>query len=206
MSDPSEARSRRFANAVVELPSWKKKILAVSLVAALVGGGAKGASMVFMRQETKQAQADSPNVQVKSSEGSMSANSSGFAGSGSAATSADATTPPSATTTIPSPSFTERSSGWIFKLGLSIFVGVVFGTIFRMFIKSMAVLAAIVAVTITGLSYFKVLNIDFTKMKTHYDSATSWAKDQTVRLKDVVMGALPSTTMAAVGFFLGFKK
>jgi len=75
-----------------------------------------------------------------------------------------------------------------------------------MFIKSMAVLAAIVAVTITGLSYFKVLNIDFTKMKTHYDSATSWAKDQTVRLKDVVMGALPSTTMAAVGFFLGFKK
>jgi uncharacterized membrane protein (Fun14 family) len=201
MSDDVSGRNNRFSHAVAELPSWKKRLLSLTLVAALLGGGARLATMAAAKPRVEASPTTTPVVVNEA----MPSGSSGFVNARATASSEAAIDAP-VQTDAPEPSRTEFYSGWVFRIGLSIFIGIVIGTVFRMFIKTMAVLTAVVVTAIVVLSYFKVINIDFTTMKDNYESFAGWAQGQVGRLKDVVMASLPSTTSAAVGFFLGFKR
>ena len=92
------------------------------------------------------------------------------------------------------------------RLGISFFAGVVLGTIARTFVKLAAMGAVVIGLIFAGLSYFHILNVDLTTMKTRYASASEWIEDQGGKLKGVALGALPSSTSAAAGFFAGFKR
>jgi uncharacterized membrane protein (Fun14 family) len=202
MSDDISGRhNHRFSGAVAELPTWKKRLLAIALVAALLGGG--GHLATLLSAEPRPA-ATTPAGEVVVND-VPPGGASGFVGQH-GPSSADAAGTPPVQTDAPARSWTEALSGWVFRVGLSIFAGVVIGTIFRMFIKTMAALAALVVGAIVVLSYFKVLPIDFATMRTNYDSFAGWAQGQIGGLKDAVMNTLPSAMSATVGFFLGFKK
>jgi hypothetical protein len=51
-----------------------------------------------------------------------------------------------------------------------------------------------------------VLNIDFSKTRTQYESGVEWVKDQGGKLKDAAMSHVPSTFPALFGGFLGFRR
>ena len=202
MTDEGSVQRHKLSHAVAELPSWKKRLLALTMMAALIGGGAQLAMMVTAKQ--RPVAETSPPARVEASE-RMPDGASGFLNgqpSGGSAQSEPAAAPVADVEL----SRTERIAGWMFRVGLAVFVGVVVGTIFRMFIKTMAALAAIIVTAIVVLSYFQVINVDFSTMKANYESAAAWAKGEAVKLKDLVLAALPSTTSAAIGFFLGFKR
>jgi uncharacterized membrane protein (Fun14 family) len=201
--DETPEKKRRLANAVKELPSWKKKLLTFSLAVAVVGGGVKASSMILARQQPAPAAVSSKAGGSGQQGSDLPGVSSNFVGKTPARGSNTAESPePQAA----EPTFTEKSSGWIFRLALSIFVGLIVGIFFRMFIKTMAVVAVLAVAGFAALSYFKVLHIDVTTLKDNYDSVAGWAQGQAGKIKDVVMAALPSTTSAFVGFFFGFKK
>jgi uncharacterized membrane protein (Fun14 family) len=205
------AGSRRVAMAVAEMPSWKKRLLMLTLTAGLVGGGAKVATMFTERASDRAATTQGVSVSATppaTSAGSQPGNSSGFVGSQSTGANAGKTdrTQPVATTTEPELSMTAKVSSWVARIGLSVFAGLVIGTIFRMFVKTMAVIAAVAIAAIVALSYFKVINVDFTTMKENYDSFAGWAQGQAGKLKDAALAYLPSATSGLAGFVLGLKK
>jgi len=92
------------------------------------------------------------------------------------------------------------------RIGLSFFVGIVVGTIFRTFAKMAIGITALIAAAMAGLSYFHIFNVDFSSVQNEYQHGVSWLHDQAYRLKDVVFNALPSSTSAAVGFISGLKR
>lgn len=204
------AGSRRVAMTVAEMPSWKKRLLMLTLTAGLVGGGAKVATM-FTERSTDRA-ATTQNIAVMpapaNADGSQPGNSSGFVAgqsTGAAPMNADGTQPVTGTAE-PEPSRTATVSTWVAKVGISVFIGLVVGTIFRMFVKTMAVISAVAIAAIVALSYFKVINIDFTTMKENYDTFAGWAQGQVGKLKDVTLAYLPAASSGVVGFVLGLKK
>jgi len=197
------------------MPSWKRKLMVVSLVVGLIGLGTQAAS-ALLQHPTPPAQPVTPNgtpsaPAARSSNGQSKTpgGSSGFVSGQPVAApvpgSADTTT--AAPTTSPSePTLTERATPWMTRIGLSFFVGIVAGIVFRTFAKVAVGFSVIIAGIFVALSYFHVLNIDMTAVKGEYASASAWLGDQVTRLKDAVFHALPSSSAAAAGFLSGFKK
>ena len=107
------------------------------------------------------------------------------------------------TTALP---WTGRLGGWLARLGLSFAAGIVLGVFFRTFLKTMAAITAIVLTALVALSYFQVLNIDFTFMRQNYETFAGWLNSQAWQLKAAVGGVLPSTVATATGFFFGFRR
>lgn len=102
--------------------------------------------------------------------------------------------------------WSARVGGWMAKLGLSFAGGLVLGIFFRVFLKTMAAITALAAGLVIGLSYFEVVNIDFTTMQANYDSFAGWLADQGWRVKELLAGVLPSAIFVGLGFFVGFLR
>ena len=92
------------------------------------------------------------------------------------------------------------------KLGVSVVVGFVVGWLFRMFVKTMALIAMLGVGAFAALSYFGVMNVDMTQAQHAFNSATEWITTQGTKLFDVVKAHLPSTGGAGLGAFLGFRR
>jgi uncharacterized membrane protein (Fun14 family) len=206
------------------MPSWKRKLATASLVLGAVGGGTQLASSALESKTSPSANTTTvattpaaPGASGGGASSAMPAGSSGFVAGGapysaknqppypSAADPGTITAPP---TTAPSqpPTLTQRISPWMTRLGISFFVALIIGLMFRTFLKIAAGITVVIGGIILALSYFHVLNIDMTQVKTEYASASGWIADQGTRLKDLVMHALPSSSAAAAGFMSGFKK
>ena len=102
--------------------------------------------------------------------------------------------------------WTGKLGGWMAKLGISFAAGILIGVFFRIYLKTMAVLAAVATAGIVALSYFEVINLDFTLMKDNYESASGWIGEQAERVKDFAMDLAPSLVAVTVGFFVGVMK
>ena len=184
----------KFAGELVGISPWKKKLLALFLLVAAVGAVMRVPAWINPPEP------DPAEQRVLARDDAAPADSRGFVGS-------ERRTGESSTTTEPAPPelpWTARLGGWMAKLGLSFAGGLVLGVFFRSFLKTMAALTALVVVGLVGLSYFEVLNIDFTTMRQNYDSFSGWISDQGYRLKDMIVAFLPGATSAAFGFFVGF--
>jgi uncharacterized membrane protein (Fun14 family) len=185
----------KFAGDLVGIAPWKKKLLALFLLVAAVGAVMRVPAWINPPEP------DPAEQRVLAREGSAAPSESrGFVGS-EQRTGESSTTADSAPGQLP---WTARLGGWMAKLGLSFAGGLVLGVFFRSFLKTMAAITAVVVVGLVSLSYFEVLNIDFTTMRQNYDSFSSWISDQGYRFKDMIVAFLPSATSAAVGFFVGF--
>ena len=89
---------------------------------------------------------------------------------------------------------------------MSVLAGFVLGWLFRAFLKTMAFFLMLAIAALAALSYFGVLNVDFTSAREHYASALHWLGDQSSRLKDLIISHLPSSGGGALGAFLGFRR
>jgi len=104
----------------------------------------------------------------------------------------------------------ETWTGWFggkgAKLGFGFVGGFIIGFIFRAFVKLMTLITLAIVGILAALSYFHILNIDFTAVHRAYDSNAAWINDQAMRLKDVLVAHLPSTTTGAAGVWFGTRR
>ena len=221
MSDTAAKPSplKRVGREMVELSTWKKALLALFLCVAVVGGGmwVHGRMNSFDEVETVQrevqrprdAARDGPRLSVDGATGPSASMFSPSTGS-TAGASSDAEEMVTETveedvvvTKLP---WTGRLGTWMVRLGISFALGLVVGVFFRTFLKTMAVISAVAIAAIVGLSYFELLPIDFTTMRTNYDTASEWVGGRAGQIKDVALAFLPSATAGGFGFFVGFLR
>lgn len=205
VAPPSQLQHR---SAVVRtlgtMPGWKRKLLAVSLVIGLAG--LAGQTVATLTRQSAPAQPAAPAARATDAQRSLPAGSSEFVYPQPGSISSTPQAPPAAPPPAAQPTLTERVTPWMTRVGLSFFVGIVVGVVFRTFVKLAAGFAVIVTIIFLALSYFQVLNVDMTRVKGEYASARAWMGDQASRLKGVIFQALPSSTAAAAGFLSGMKK
>lgn len=210
MSDGNENATRgkgmsRVTGELAAMSSWKKKLLALFLVI-----GAAGAAMRAPAWFEEFTAADSAPVAAENADPDPAVQpppgARGFVDSSRMRTSGENTAPASAEEEESAKSlpWNAELGGWLAKLGLSFAGGLVLGVFFRAFLKTMAAITALAIAAIVGLSYFEVINVDFTTMRQNYDGAAEWISAQGEWLKDAAMGVLPSLGAAGVGFFFGF--
>lgn len=217
----SRAPLSRVAGEMLGMSPWKKKTLAAFLFIAAVGGVLWVAGWVTVRNapasapeqvasqvEDEDRSLRNPDLPGASFVDGRRAPDSGTSTSDSAAdTTSEAETPAAADAdTGRSLPWTAHVGGWMAKLGLSFAGGLVIGIFFRTFLKTMAAITALAAALLVGLSYFELVNVDFTTMRTNYDSFAGWLADQGWRFKELVVGILPSAVFAGFGFLVGFLR
>ncbi|GIW76950.1 MAG: hypothetical protein KatS3mg104_2013 [Phycisphaerae bacterium] len=98
---------------------------------------------------------------------------------------------------------TEWVSSKGFQLGLSFLIAFAIGYIFRIFLRTMAILTVGSVIGVVLLSYFNLYNIDLTQVEHQWDTHREWVTTQVGKLKDRVWEYLPSTSAGFVGFFVG---
>ena len=202
-ADVRKKPAARVAAEFIGLSPWKKKLLGLFLVIAVVGGamwthatvtgGAKAGPPALMSGDDATPNADLPPGSRGLLDGDGLARSSGE----------PRVTEGEADAGLP---WHGRLGGWLARLGISFAIGLVVGVFFRAFLKTMAAVTAVVVAGIACLSYFEVFDIDFGIMRQNYDTAAGWAGDQVGQVKDFVVNFLPSATAAAVGGFAGFLR
>jgi uncharacterized membrane protein (Fun14 family) len=185
------SRRGRLADQVARVPPWNRRLLWLALLLVAVGVAGQVVARVGSRAtaETTETTAapDAPHAVRAFGTSDRSADES------TAATPADQP-------------WWARLSPAMTKVGVSFIVGFLVGWVFRAFLKGMLLLTLVVVGGLFALSYFGVLNIDFTAARESYDSAMQWLTAQGTRLKDVVMAHLPSSGGGAVGAFLGLRR
>jgi uncharacterized membrane protein (Fun14 family) len=92
------------------------------------------------------------------------------------------------------------------QIGFAFLGGFAIGFAFRAFLKTMAVLTALAIVSIFLLSYFRVINVDFTMVREQWNSNSEWILAQATKLKDVVWQYLPSSTAGVAGLIVGMVR
>ncbi len=193
-SDLSTGGKGRLSTAVKTLPGWKRKLFALSIVLSVIGLGAQASSKLL----TKQAPDETASHVDNTGRSDAAIPRGNFLPGGDTAVAVE--------TPAPEPTLTQRLAPWVSRIGLSFFVGLSVGLIFRTFLKTMAIIAAIAACVFLGLSYFDILNVDLTSARSGYETASAWLSDQASRLTDVLLDRIPSAGTGSLGFLLGFKK
>ena len=187
----------RAAGALLGMTPFKKKLLGFFLLLAAIGGLLRVPAWIDKAPAVSDA---APALTLPEVRGR------GFVDD--APTRSRETTPPAARRigTAPPPPWTARLGGWMASLGLSFAGGLVLGVFFRSFVKTMAAITAVALAAVAALSYFQIIDLDFTTMRQNVDGLRGQVNDGAGRLKDALSGLLPSGFAAAVGFFFGFRR
>ena len=196
---PTDAGRPRLARAFRTMPKWKVLLLVVALVVGVVGIGAQVASKA-LRHNAPVAQTAPTHV----APAAAAPGSSGFVGDGGPPAPPPVTT--TTTTATPAPTLTDQVTPYMTKFGFSFVIGLVVGMIFRTFLGFAAALTALVVAAALALSYFHVINVDLSSVRTQTGQATSWLGEQGGHLKDLIFAHLPSAGAAGAGFLVGMKR
>jgi uncharacterized membrane protein (Fun14 family) len=205
MSATTNTEKTRLKNApghfvahVATMPRWHKMVLLLGVVLAIAGGACWLTTRVASETGTRVTTVNTtPTAQTP-------AGSSGFVDGRNAP--ADTTSTTTVVTQTEPPSLVARLSPNATRIGGSVVAGFVLGWIFRAFVKTMAFFALLAGAALMALSYFGVINVDLSSAREHYASVMHWLSDQGMRLKDVVIAHLPSSSGGAVGAYLGFRR
>jgi uncharacterized membrane protein (Fun14 family) len=187
-------RSARVRGIVAEQPGWKKWAAVLAIVVALVGA-AWQAKILWI---------DKPDRAPAAAENTGGAGGTSIPGVSSLARSGNA--PAAAEAPPAEPSLGEKISPWMTKVGIAFVIGLVAGIIFRVFVKTMLVIAVLLVGGLLALSYFGILHVDLSAAQQHYNNTSDWILDQATRLKDMIMAKLPTTSTWTIGFIAGFKR
>lgn len=106
----------------------------------------------------------------------------------------------------PEPTLAQKISPWAMRMGLSLLVGFLLGFALRVFVRITVTLLVLGIGLMMLLSYFHVVNVDFSAEKTKYENTVHWAEDQATRVKDSALSHLPSSGGGALGAFAGFRR
>jgi uncharacterized membrane protein (Fun14 family) len=190
----------RFFAHVSAMPVWQKVVLVVAILLACLGGSAWAMSHFNGGTKSTTVTTTTANPGATPAVGGSKF----IDDRGTAAPAASSTT---TTTEEKKPqTLIEEFSPATTRMGVSVVAGFVFGWLFRAFLKTMTFFALIVAALLAGLSYFGILNVDFSAAREHYASAVNGLPDLGERLKAVLMSHLPSSGGGARGAYMGFRR
>ena len=113
---------------------------------------------------------------------------------------------PTAEQVAPEAAFVVRVSPTVMRVGVSVLAGFAIGFLLRAFVKTVLLVGLVIGGALFALSYYNVLNIDFSTAERTYASASEWLTDQAARLKDVLVAHLPSSASGGLGAFIGFRR
>jgi uncharacterized membrane protein (Fun14 family) len=202
--EPGITFGQRVGRAYHLMPHWTRKLLVFSLVLGIIGGAAEAS--FAMKPKTRTVTKTVPAAKVTAAPAGAPAGSSGFVGGGGPVPSS---TPQMTTVTreeaVP-PTLMERLTPYATRGGFSLFVGIIFGVIFRAFVKISAMVTAVALAGVAALSYLHVINLDRSAVQSEVSTGLGWVRHQAVGLKNDVFARLPSTTAAGVGFFFGLRR
>jgi uncharacterized membrane protein (Fun14 family) len=188
----SEARGQE-ARPTRRLPRWKKALLVMSVVVMLVGLGLQGYAYAVRPSAPSQAGPRPPGTTGLVSPKGLQPQ-----------------PPPGETeTTDVLPEQTPPSADWypaVFRLGFSFFVGFCIAYALRTFLKVSLVAVGLVLLALFGLQYAGVIQVNWSAMEGHYHALAGWLVEQTATFRKFITGYLPSSTSAALGLLVGFRK
>ena len=183
MSDPKQANKEQQAPESGGLPLWKKTLLALAALSLLVGFGLRFAGSSKSGTGTEAGRMSAQSSDGQSLVGGQSASSGAAESSG-----------------------LEGFAPFFVKGGFSFFIGFCLGMALRSFFKISAIVIGLFALGMFALSYAGVLEIDWTRIESWYDSLAGRVRDEAGGFKDFVTGSLPAAGLATVGLITGFKK
>lgn len=160
------------------LPTWKKSLIAVGLIVMLAG--------LVMRLAA-------PGAGKAGGAGALGVTSLVTGGTGT-----DAQATPSPMRDVWSPA--------LFRFGLGFVLAFALGIALRSFFRVTLVFLALYALSLWGLQYAGVLQINWTLLESRSQEAGAWLSSQVRTFEAFIAGYLPSGGAAAAGLALGFKK
>lgn len=201
---PGITFSQRVSRAYHLMPHWTRKLLVISLVLGVVGAAAQ---LVYAQKpRTRTVEVPNPAAKVNPASPGRPGGSSGFVGTAGPSDPTPAV-PATITTEQPvEPTLAEQVTPVAMKGGFSLFVGIIFGVIFRAFVKISAMVTAVALMGVAALSYFHVIDLDRNAVKSEVSTGMNWVKKQANGIRKEVFAMLPSTTAAGVGFFMGLRR
>ena len=99
-----------------------------------------------------------------------------------------------------------RLSPHMTRVGLGFIAGFVIGWVFRAFLKIMSLVTTGGVMILCALSYFHVMNIDFTAVEKKYQSDMAWVTDQAGRAVKALLNQIPGSASGVGGVFIGFRR
>lgn len=100
----------------------------------------------------------------------------------------------------------ESWSPFFVKGGFGFFVGFCVGYALRMFFKLSAVFVGLFFLGLFGLAHYDLVLINEQAFSDAYDNLVVRIGDQFESFKTFVVGSVPSTGLASLGLFTGFKR
>jgi uncharacterized membrane protein (Fun14 family) len=193
----------RFFAHVAIMPAWQKLVLVIAVLLASVGSVGWAMSHFSKTDQTRTTTTSTTSTPPRAS---TPAGTSSFIDNRAGTATPSTTVETTSTATNQAPGLIDKFSPGTTRIGVSVVAGFILGWLFRAFLKTMTFFALIAGAILFGLSYFGVLNVDFSAAREHYASAMHWLTDQGERIKDVVIGHLPSSGGGALGMFMGFRR
>jgi uncharacterized membrane protein (Fun14 family) len=100
--------------------------------------------------------------------------------------------------------FYEKTAPHLARIGFGFFIAFILGYAFRQFIKTMAVLAAIVIVAAGVAAYLGY--IDLSHLRDDLTASTGWVGDQLTGAKDLILKFIATSLSGTIGFIVGFTR
>jgi uncharacterized membrane protein (Fun14 family) len=196
--NPNPTITRRAAGTARKhystLSGWKKLLLVLSFVIAIVG--TVGTVVGYVRgRSPERVKAQQTVEQIRSS-----------VPPGASLTPDQQARLDQATTQVRAAGhwFYEKTAPHLARIGFGFFIAFILGYAFRQFIKTMATLAAIVLVGAAVAAYLGYL--DLSQFRGNLTASTGWVSDQLTGAKDVLLKFIGASLSGTVGFILGFMR
>lgn len=210
-SEREDYNSPVWEKAVHPFPVWRKGVFALALIVGLAGIGIRGLT------GTSSAQTGAITVSADIAKDTVEADKPGAGptdGAPHVARSAPLEATPSAqgsdgfqdTLQTSLGQYLEDWSGPMMQLGFSFVVGFSIGYALAFFLKATAVVLGVLLLMLFGLQYVGVLDVNWPGVQSYYDSLIGWAQPHAGSFREFIANNLPSSGMAALGLFTGFKR
>jgi uncharacterized membrane protein (Fun14 family) len=209
----SESNSPIWDKATHPFPIWRRAVFAIALILGLGGLGLQVAGTT----ENPAGQAGqlrvSGNISADMSTRADGADGANAAKAGKTAE-APAITPPASAGSVglrekldtPLGQYFDDWSGPMMQLGFSFVAGFSIGYALAFFLKATALVAGVLLLMLFGLQYVGVVEVNWPGIQGFYDSFVAWVQPHAGSFQDFIASNLPSSGMAALGIFTGFKK
>lgn len=176
------------------LAGWKKLLLVLSIVVAILG--VVGTTIGYVRgRSPERVQAQQTVESIRSS-----------AAPGASLTPDQQARLDQATAQVRAAGhwFYEKTAPHLAKIGFGFFIGFVLGFMTRQFLKTMAVLTAVVLVVGGVASYLGYL--DLSHLRENLTQSTGWLTDQLAGAKELVLSFIGASLSGTIGFVIGFTR
>jgi uncharacterized membrane protein (Fun14 family) len=97
------------------------------------------------------------------------------------------------------------STGLFLKLGFSFVVGLAVGFALKVAFKIALVVGGLLLITLFGLQYSGVIEVNWSGMESNYDSFVDWLAAYAGALRDFMAGNLSSAASFTAGLLLGLR-